>query len=73
LVHLKADPVLLRERLDSRAQRFDANAAFPITEDTMAGYLAGFEEPLGEGEEVIRQDRDTLTTRSSFPNQGDTR
>lgn len=28
LFHLKADPVLLRERLDSRAQRFDANAAF---------------------------------------------
>lgn len=53
LIHLKVDPVLLRQRLDGRAKRFDANAAFPITEDTLAAYLAGFEEPRGEGEDVI--------------------
>ncbi len=53
LVHLKVDPELLRKRLDTRAERFDANAAFPITQDILAAYLAGFEEPRGEGEEVI--------------------
>lgn len=53
LIHLQADPSVLRQRLDDRAKRFDANAAFPITQDTLATYLAAFEEPHGEGEEVI--------------------
>lgn len=53
LIHLKVHPAVLRQRLDDRAMRFDANAAFPITHDTLAGYLAGFEEPHGEGEDVI--------------------
>lgn len=53
LIHLQVDPAVLRQRLDDRAKRFDANAAFPITQDTLAAYLAGFEEPRGEGEEVI--------------------
>ena len=39
--------------LDERRQRFDANAAFPITEDLLISYLAGFDEPNGGGEEVI--------------------
>ena len=53
LIYLQVDPAVLRRRLDDRAERFDANAAFPITPDTLAAYLAGFEEPRGEGEEVI--------------------
>lgn len=43
---------MLRQRLDERAARFDANAAFPITQDTLSVYLDGFEEPQGEGEDV---------------------
>ncbi len=53
LVYLKVDPAVLRQRLDERSQRFDANAAFPITEDILTSYLSGFEEPNGEGEEII--------------------
>ncbi len=52
LIHLKVDPAVLRQRLDGRAARFDANAAFPITQDILAAYLDGFEEPQGEGEDV---------------------
>ena len=53
LVYLKVDPALLRQRLAERTRRFDANAAFPITEDILASYLANFEEPEGEGEDVV--------------------
>lgn len=53
LVYLKADPAVLRERLDQRRHRFDANAAFPISDGLFASYLSAFEEPRGEGEEVI--------------------
>jgi len=55
LIYLKAGPTLLRTRLDERSRRFDANAAFPITEDVLAAYLDAFEEPRGEGETVIEQ------------------
>jgi predicted kinase len=53
LVHLQVAPDVLRRRLAERAHRFDANAAFPITDETLTGYLSGFEAPHGEGEEVI--------------------
>lgn len=53
LVYLKTDPEVLRERLNERRQRFDANAAFPITNDILDAYLAAFEEPSGEGEEIV--------------------
>lgn len=53
LLYLKVDAVLLRQRLDERSRRFDANAAFPIAADLLTSYLAAFEEPRGEGEEVI--------------------
>lgn len=53
LVYLEADPELLRQRLVVRAARFDANAAFPITDDLLASYLRDFEPPSGEGEEVM--------------------
>ncbi len=54
LVYLEADVDVLRRRLAQRAERVDANAAFPITDDVLATYLAGFEVPDGEGEEVLR-------------------
>ena len=40
-------------RLAERAQRHDANAAFPITEDVLAAYLSGFEVPHGAGEHIV--------------------
>jgi hypothetical protein len=43
----------LRERLHGRVARFDANAAFPITEGVLARYLDSFEPPSGEGEEIV--------------------
>jgi predicted kinase len=51
LVHLQLDEDELRRRLAVRAERFDANAAFPITDEMLTGYLADFEPPQGEGEE----------------------
>jgi predicted kinase len=53
LVYLRASPELLRQRLAARNDRRDANAAFPITGEILQRYLAGFEEPQGEGEEII--------------------
>jgi predicted kinase len=53
LIYLEIDPALLRQRLDARAERFDANAAFPVTDELLTHYLHAFEPPSGEGEEVI--------------------
>ncbi|WP_053355121.1 AAA family ATPase [Fictibacillus sp. FJAT-27399] len=53
VIYLKVPPDELRRRLNIRSQRFDANAAFPITEEILTSYLNGFEEPSGEGEIVI--------------------
>jgi predicted kinase len=53
LIYLKVHPNDLRERLSIRSQRFDANAAFPITEEILTSFLNGFEVPSGEGEIVI--------------------
>ncbi|WP_342435987.1 ATP-binding protein [Paenibacillus sp. FSL L8-0436] len=53
LIHLKVEPEELRQRLLIRSERFDANAAFPITEDTLTRFLNGFETPSGEGETVV--------------------
>jgi hypothetical protein len=51
--YLKVHPNDLRERLSIRSQLFDANAAFPITEEILTSFLNGFEVPSGEGEIVI--------------------
>ncbi|RUT28029.1 ATP-binding protein [Paenibacillus zeisoli] len=59
LVYLKVHPNVLRERLRIRSQRFDANAAFTITEEILNSFLNGFEEPSGEGEFVIETKSDT--------------
>lgn len=53
LIHLKVHPDELRRRLQVRSGRFDANAAFPITEEILTRFLSGFETPAGEGELVI--------------------
>ncbi|KQX62637.1 AAA family ATPase [Paenibacillus sp. Root444D2] len=53
LIYLKVHPDELRTRLKIRSQRFDANAAFTITEDILTTFLNGFEEPRDEGEIVI--------------------
>ena len=56
LVRLVVEPAELRRRLAERAARRDADAAFEITEELLAAYLAGFEAPEGEGEEVLTPD-----------------
>lgn len=56
LIYFKVPEEVLRSRLQNRAGRFDANAAFPITEAILASYLAGFEEPTDEGQETIEFD-----------------
>jgi len=53
LVYLQVPSDVLRQRLSQRAHRFDANAAFAITDDLPSTYLAGFEAPNGEGEEIV--------------------
>ena len=53
LIYLQADPALLRQRLYKRAERIDANAAFPNTDELLADYLLAFEPPHGEGEELV--------------------
>jgi predicted kinase len=53
LVYLKVDEAVLRERLAERAGRFDANAAFPITDELLTHFLTSFEAPSGEGEEIV--------------------
>ncbi|AIQ55463.1 AAA family ATPase [Paenibacillus sp. FSL R7-0331] len=53
LIYLKVHPDELRRRLKVRSERFDANAAFAITEEMLNTFLSGFEEPKGEGEWVI--------------------
>ena len=60
LRYLKVDPDVLKERLARRSARFDANAAFPITEAMLAAYLARFEAPDGEGETIVASSEPTL-------------
>ncbi|MEI2664138.1 AAA family ATPase [Rossellomorea sp. LJF3] len=52
LIYIKVDPDDLRERLNIRNQRLDANS-FPISEELLSSYLKGFEIPDGEGEVVV--------------------
>ncbi len=54
LMYFKATPEVLMGRLRERNKRIDANA-FPVTEEKLREYIARFEEPSDEGEEVIVQ------------------
>ena len=53
LLYLRVDKPVLAQRLEKRRDRFDANAAFPIGEQLLDRYCAGFEEPLNEGESIM--------------------
>ncbi|MEU3465650.1 ATP-binding protein [Streptomyces sp. NPDC006733] len=54
LVHLKADRATLECRLAVRNRQEGANAV-TVEEGLLDRYLAGFEEPAGEGEQVVAQ------------------
>ncbi len=54
LIYLKASPDVLMRRLRERNKRTDANA-FPVTEEMLRNFIARFEEPYREGEEIILQ------------------
>lgn len=53
IIYLKVPEEVLKKRLKQRSKRFDANAAFTITEDTLNFFSSGFEAPKDEGEIVI--------------------
>jgi len=53
LVYFDVPPAELRRRLHARRARDDADA-FPVSEELLDCFLAGFEVPRGEGEEVVR-------------------
>lgn len=55
LIYMKATHELLRIRLKKRSERFDANAAFQITDNVLNAYLDGFEEPLAEESAIVIQ------------------
>ncbi|MFF0292107.1 AAA family ATPase [Kitasatospora sp. NPDC004614] len=54
LIHLKADPATLKRRLAVRNAEQGANCV-TVDESLFARYLANFEEPRGEGEQVFVQ------------------
>ncbi|GAA5023077.1 ATP-binding protein [Kitasatospora paranensis] len=54
LVRLLADPDTLLRRLAARNGRHGANCV-TVSEELLNRYLAGFEEPVGEGERVVPQ------------------
>jgi predicted kinase len=56
LVYLDVDAAELRRRVAARNQLAvkDADSAFPVTEEILESYIAGFEIPIGEGEIVLR-------------------
>lgn len=66
LIYLNVDVAELRRRLRERNSRFDANAAFPITDELLDKYLDSFEEPQGEGEELVQHGGDRLPIRSTI-------
>ncbi|WP_377269053.1 AAA family ATPase [Peterkaempfera sp. SMS 1(5)a] len=54
LVHLKADRTTLERRLKARNGEEGANSV-TVDEELFIRYLANFEEPKGEGEQVLMQ------------------
>ncbi|MGN9841498.1 AAA family ATPase [Nonomuraea sp. H19] len=55
LIYLKASPETLRQRLAVRNKLHGANSV-TVSEDLLNRYLAGFEEPVDEGQLTITQD-----------------
>jgi predicted kinase len=56
ILFLKVDYGTLKSRLKNRSSRFDANAAFPVTDEILDQYYTGFQEPVNEGEIIILPD-----------------
>ncbi|MFB9528113.1 AAA family ATPase [Nonomuraea roseola] len=56
LIYLRTSPATLRQRLAVRNKLHGANSV-TVSEDLLNRYLAGFEEPVDEGELTILQDR----------------
>lgn len=56
LVYLDVDTEELRRRVVARNQLTvkDGDSAFPVTDEILDGYIAGFERPIGEGEITLR-------------------
>jgi hypothetical protein len=52
-LYLNADRNLLLQRLADRSSRDDANA-MPLTPSAPEDFIARFEEPTGEGEELAQ-------------------
>lgn len=52
LVYFAIDPDVLHRRVDERRARQDADA-FPVTPELLERFIATFEVPRGEGEEVV--------------------
>lgn len=56
LVYLDVNTEDLRRRVLARNELAvkDGDSAFPVTEEILNGYIAGFERPIGEGENILR-------------------
>jgi predicted kinase len=52
LLYFKVDPEVLRHRLADRNRRADANALM-VTPSALEDFIARFDEPVGEGEELV--------------------
>lgn len=53
LLYFKAEREVLRRRLADRNRRGDANALM-VTPSALEDFIARFDEPMGEGEELIQ-------------------
>ena len=53
LLYFKVDPEVLRQRLADRNRRADANALM-VTPSALEDFIARFDEPVGEGEELVQ-------------------
>ncbi|HWA60981.1 MAG TPA: ATP-binding protein [Caulobacteraceae bacterium] len=53
IVFMAADRATLSARLRTRSRRFDANAAFEVTEERLDQFMRSFEAPDGEDEIVV--------------------
>jgi hypothetical protein len=53
LLYFKVDREVLLQRLADRNRRSDANA-MPLLAADLEDFIARFEEPMGEGEELVQ-------------------
>ena len=55
LIYMKAEKETLQKRLHKRNQVLNANSPFVITDEILEHHYNAFQEPCGEGENVILQ------------------